>query len=114
LSHSTRNLNKEPIALMGLTQSEVIVMIVLSVGSMVPTAVLSALLFGGDFKLLVFVIVAGVGTGLVGWGLTLYIQKTKADTPSGFLFQKLRVTLFPSKWKPPLGDFHYRRTRKRL
>ena len=112
MNNSTRNLNKEPIALMGLTQSEVIVMMVLSIGSMVPFGMLMALLFGGQFKLLVFVIVAGVGTGLVGWGLTLYIQKTKADTPSGYLFQRLRVTLFPKKWKPPVGDFHYRRTRK--
>ena len=95
-----------------MTAVVVIVMMFLSIGSMLPFGLLVALLFGGSFKLLVFVIVAGVGTGLVGWGLTLYIQKTKADTPSGYLFQRLRVTLFPKKWKPPVGDFHYRRTRK--
>lgn len=108
---STRSLNKEPIALMGLTQSEVKVVIALSVGSMVPAGLAAAVLFGGGYKMLLFVVVAGVGTGVVGWCLTRYIQATKADTPSGYLYQRLLVWIAPSRWKPPLGAFHYRRTR---
>ena len=107
---STRNLNQEPIALMGLTQSEVKVVMLLSIGTMVPTAILSALLLGGSWKLLMFVVVAGAGTGVVGWMLTRYIQATKADTPSGYLFQRLQVVMSRAKWQPPVGAYHYRRT----
>lgn len=107
---STRNLNQEPIALMGLTQSEVKVVMLLSVGTMLPVAIVSALLLGGSWKLLMFVVVGGAGTGVVGWLLIRYIQATKADTPSGYLFQRLQVFLSPAKWQPPVGAFHYRRT----
>ena len=114
MSMRTRSLNHEPIAMIGLTQSELTVVTLVSLGVAVPTGALMATLitvkFGFMWGMLALLAVTGLlGLGN-GWALSRWVQMTKADTPSGFLMQRLQVRFQRKKWIPPVGIYHYRRS----
>jgi conjugative transfer region protein (TIGR03750 family) len=111
---STRALNHEPIAMLGLTQSELTVVTTVSIGISVPTGIVIAIIVGATFGfmygMLALLAVSGLLGLLLGWLLSRWVQKNKADTPSGFLKQRMQLRFERKKWLPALGIFHYRRT----
>ena len=110
---STLHLNHEPIAMLGLTQSELNVVTLTSVAVAVPTGILCALLvgvwFGFMWGFMAFAIVGGfLGLGF-GFVLTKLFCLKKNDRPDGYLLQSMLVRFQRAKWLPPTGIFHYRR-----
>ena len=114
---STRALNHEPIAMLGLTQSELTVVMTASVGVAVPTGLVVAILVGATFGfmygMLALLAVSGLLGLLLGWALSRWVQMTKADTPSGFLKQRMQLKFQRRLWLPPVGLFYYRRSGER-
>jgi conjugative transfer region protein (TIGR03750 family) len=107
---STRTLNSEPIAILGLTQSELTVVLITTLAVCIPCTFLLAVLFFQKYFLLTMVGIGGTSSLTVGWLLTLYVQARKADTPPRYLAQRLQLLLQRSRWVPPLGAYHTARS----
>jgi conjugative transfer region protein (TIGR03750 family) len=105
----TRALNHEPIALLGLTRTEVLIVVVLSAAIVVPLSGVVAMIAGvwwlpasGATLML-----GGIG---VGYGLATWMEQQKADTPSHFLIQTWALRVYSAPWIPKTGIYHFRRT----
>jgi len=108
---STRNLNIEPVALMGLTQREIIIVLSGSFAIMLPLGIVLGIFAGAHFGLLVGMLV-GVCGGLVLALLSgMWVQRRKKDSPANFLMQEVLVKFNRARWKLPLGSYYYKRTK---
>jgi conjugative transfer region protein (TIGR03750 family) len=111
---TTRQLNHEPVAMLGLTQSELHVVIYTSIAGAAPVGFFLAVVLGSMFGILIGMIgllLSGLVGLLIGWLLSKYIQVKKADTPPGFLKQQFQVRWQRNRWLPPTGIFHFRRSK---
>ena len=107
----TKALNHEPIALLGLTQSEVIVVAVITAAIIVPLGIVVALLSGAYWPAFggATVMLGGIGLGYV---LATWVERQKADTPANFLMQTWALKVYAAPWVPKAGIYHFRRTGK--
>ena len=107
----TKALNHEPIALLGLTQSEVIVVAVITAAIIVPVGIVVALLSGAYWPAFggATIMLGGIG---LGYALAIYVERQKADTPANFLMQTWALKVYSAPWVPKAGIYHFRRTGK--
>jgi conjugative transfer region protein (TIGR03750 family) len=95
----------------GLTQSELTVIIMIGLIAGLPCGIVLSVLWE-NYRMAGFLAgFGGVGVG-VGAIAMLYVQQAKADTPSGYLMQKMQVLFFRKKWVPTLGPYYYKRSSK--
>ena len=107
----TKALNHEPIALLGLTQSEVIVVAVLTAAMIVPLGLFVAFVSGTYWLATggATIMLGGIG---LGYALATWVERQKADTPSNFLMQTWALKVYAAPWVPKAGIYHFRRTGK--
>ena len=107
---STRNLNIEPIALMGLTQREIIIVVSGAYTIMLPLGIVLGIL-AGSYGLLVGMLIGVCGGLVLALLMGMWVQRRKKDSPANFLMQEIMVMFNRARWKPALGPYYYKRSK---
>ena len=105
----TRALNHEPIALLGLTQTEVLIVVALSAVIVLPLSAFVAMIAGAWWLASAgaTLMLGGIG---VAYAIAQWMERQKADTPSHFLIQTWALRVYSTPWAPKAGIYHFRRS----